>query len=258
MRFQRRKSFAIFAALAAFASVASAQVIGKTMTVAGLPACNSDKNFGLVTDAQDASTLGAGGGTAAVWVRCISGTWTIDEVAAVADLSAYVQVSKAGAQSITATGATNDITLTTAASGDDIIFAAGDALTVTTGGAASVTTTAGSVGLTAGGTTQDITLTSVDDVILAATDDTTVAGDQFAVNTTTAVIDAGGGADEVTIAAASTTVVGLLRITPAAAPPTACVAGVEGGLYLDSDTHLLCVCNASAWVQVADGTTGCS
>ena len=35
-------------------------------------------------------------------------------------------------------------------------------------------------------------------------------------------------------------------------------AGTEGTLYLDSDTHLLCVCNATGYVQVADGTTGCS
>lgn len=258
MRYDRRsKTFLLAAALAAFASVASAQVIGKTMTVAGLPVCNSPKNFGLVTDATNATTLGAGGGSAHVWVTCASGSWAIAEVAAVTDLSAYLPVSATTAAPVViqVSGAGNDVSLIAS---DDVILTPTDALTVASGGAASITTTAGAIGLTAGGTTQDITLTSVDDVILAATDDTTVAGDQFAVNTTTAVIDAGGGADEITVAAGSTVFVGLVQITKAASPPVACAAGYEGGLYVDSDTHLLCVCNASAWVQVADGSTGCS
>lgn len=258
MLYQRRKhTFAVAFILAAFAASAGAQVIGKTMTVATMPACNSPKNFGLVTDATNATTLGAGGGSAAVWVTCASGSWAIDEVAAVSDLSAYLPVSgtTAAAIVIQGSGAGNDISLITV---DDLFLTPTDALTAAVGGDVAVTTTAGAIGLTAGGTTQDITLTSVDDVILAATDDTTIAGDALGVNTTSAVIDAGGGADEVTITAASTVVVGLLQITKASAPPAACAAGTEGGLYFDSDTHVLCACNASAWVQVADGSTGCS
>jgi len=93
MRYQRRKTFAVAAILAAFAASAGAQVIGKTMTVATMPECRTAQNFGLVIDATNATTLGAGGGNAAVWVTCASGSWAIDEVAAVSDLSAYLPVS---------------------------------------------------------------------------------------------------------------------------------------------------------------------
>ena len=306
----RRKATFAFILAALVAGSAGAQFIGRTVTVAQLGACNGTRQVGVVTDATNATTLGAGGGSATVWVTCATGSWTIAEIAAVTDLTAYLPISattaapiviqgsgagndvslisaddvfltpadaltavaggavtltatagtmalasSAGAITVTAVGATNDVTVTAA---DDVILAPTDALTGTVGGAIGLTTTAGAIGLTAGGTTQDITLTSVDDVILAATDDTTVAGDQFAVGTTTAVIDAGGGADEVTVAAASTVFIGLVQITKAAAPPVACSAGIEGGLYFDSDTHVLCACNASAWVQVADGSTGCS
>lgn len=165
--------------------------------------------------------------------------------------------ASAGAVTVTAVGATNDVTLTAT---DDVIFAPTDALTATVGGAAAITTTAGAIGLTAGGTTQDITLTSVDDVILAATDDTTIAGDQFAVNTTTVVVDAGGSADEITVAAGSTTVLGTLILPIASAPPAACAAGTKGAVYYDSDINKLCLCNATNYVLVNDDstTTGCS
>ncbi len=93
MRYQRRKTFAVAAILAAFAASAGAQVIGKTMTVATMPECRTAQNFGLVIDATNSTTLGAGGGNAAVWVTCASGSWAIDEVAAVSDLSAYLPVS---------------------------------------------------------------------------------------------------------------------------------------------------------------------
>jgi len=93
MRYQRRKTFAVAAILATFAASAGAQVIGKTMTVATMPECRTAQNFGLVIDATNATTLGAGGGNAAVWVTCASGSWAIDEVAAVSDLSAYLPVS---------------------------------------------------------------------------------------------------------------------------------------------------------------------
>jgi len=258
-------TFALFVfVLAVLAAPAPAQLIGRTVTVAKLPACNGTQQMALVTDATNATTLGAGGGSASVWVSCASGSWAIEEVAAVTDLTGYVLDSEAAQVSIEASGAGNDVTLLAA---DDIILTPTDALTAVAGGAVTLTGTvgavaieasAGAVTVTAVGATNDVTLTAADDVIFAATDDTTVAGDQFAVNTTTAVVDAGGGADEITVAAASTVFIGLVQITKAAAPPVACAAGVEGGLYVDSDTHLLCVCNATGWVQVADGTTGCS
>lgn len=259
MRYSRHKTFLLAAALASVAASAGAQVIGKTMTVASLPTCNSPKNFGLVTDATNATTLGAGGGSAAVWVTCASGSWAIDEVAAVADLSGYLPVSGTTAAQVVVqvSGAGNDVSLIAS---DDVILTPTDALTATVGGAVAVTTTAGAIGLTAGGATQDITLTSVDDVILAATDDTTVAGDQFAVNTTTAVIDAGGGADEISVAAGATTLLGQLVLPIASAPPAACGAGTKGSIYYDSDINKLCLCNGTNYVLVNDDstTTGCS
>lgn len=138
MLYQRRKhTFAVAFILAAFAASAGAQVIGKTMTVATMPACNSPKNFGLVTDATNATTLGAGGGSAAVWVTCASGSWAIDEVAAVADLSAYLPVSGTTAAPIVVTnsGAGNDQTYTTP---DNFVVDAQDVLL--TGSATSVIT----------------------------------------------------------------------------------------------------------------------
>jgi len=75
MRYDRhRKTFLLAAALAAFASVASAQVIGKTMTVAGLPVCNSPKNFGLVTDATNATTHLLCVCNASAWVQVADGS----------------------------------------------------------------------------------------------------------------------------------------------------------------------------------------
>ncbi len=202
MLYQRRKhTFAVAFILAAFAASAGAQVIGKTMTVATMPACNSPKNFGLVTDATNATTLGAGGGSAAVWVTCASGSWAIDEVAAVSDLSAYLPVSgtTAAAIVIQGSGAGNDISLITV---DDLFLTPTDALTAAVGGDVAVTTTAGAIGLTAGGTTQDITLTSVDDVILVPADAlTATVGGAVAVTTTAGAIGltAGGTTQDITL-----------------------------------------------------------
>jgi hypothetical protein len=233
--------------------------------VADLPACNAAR-FGAIasiTDGNGATDCTVGGSTTDVACECNGSAWTA-RYTSTADTSAYVLITKAGQQAITASGAGNDITLTSA---DDLIFASADFLPTTTGTfvaavgtTASITTTAGPISLTAGGTTQDITLTSVDDVILAATDDTTVAGDQLAVNTTTIVLDAGGGADEVSIAAGSVTVTGSLVLPIASAPPAACAAGTKGAIYYDSDINKLCICNATAYVLVDDATTttGCS
>lgn len=326
--------------LALLAVPASAQFVGRTLTVTQLPLCQNPAQFAVVTDATNATTLGAGGGSATVWVTCASGSWAVAEVAAVADLSGYVQDSEAAQVSIEASGAGNDVTLLAA---DDIILTPTDALTVAPGGNATITTTAGNVTLTAGGTTQDasiistddifltpddaltavaggattitsttgtvaiqasagavtvtavgatndVSLVAADDVILTPTDDLTVnptglvniiPGESFAVTTTAGavtltaggttedislisvdqvIIDGAGGSDEVVIDDDTVTIhaEALLRLTPSSAPPVACAAGTEGGLYFDSDTHLLCACNASAWVQVADGSTGCS
>lgn len=253
----------LIAAILAFAVVGSAgaQVIGKTMTVANMPACNSDKNFGLVTDATNATTLGAGGGTAKVWVKCVSGTWTIQEVAAVSDLSAYLPVSgtTAAAVVIQNSGAGNDISLIAL---DDLFLTPGDALTVAPGGAAAITTTAGAISLTAGGTTQDITLTSVDDIIFAATDDTTFAGDAVTFSSTTVSLNPGGSTAELSVATTSVAVGANSLFYPpkASAPPVACSGGTAGGEYYDTDINKLCRCNGTNFVLANDDstTTGCS
>lgn len=257
-----RKTFGLVlvaVVLAVIATPADAQFIGRTVTVAQLGACQNTKAMAYVTDATNSTTLGAGGGSESVFVTCASGSWAIDSVAAVSSLTGYLETSgtKAASISIESTGAGNDTSLIAA---DDVLLTPADALTATVGGAAAITTTAGAIGLTAGGTTQDITLTSVDDVILAATDDTTIAGDQFAVNTTTVVVDAGGSADEITVAAGSTTVLGTLILPIASAPPAACAAGTKGAVYYDSDINKLCLCNATNYVLVNDDSTtaGCS
>lgn len=299
----KRILFVLVIALAVLAAPTSAQFIGRTVTVANLGACQNLNAMAYVTDATNATTLGAGGGSAGVFVNCNSGSWAIDEVAAVADLSAYLPVSGTTAAPVVIqnSGAGNDVSLIAL---DDLILTPGDALTVAPGGNAAITTTAGNVTFTAGGTTQDASLISTDDIFLTpddalvaiaggattitstagtialsssagsvtigavgATQDVTVSAtddvivsptDALTLSGTTATLNAGGGAVEQTSAAGSTVFIGLVQITKAATPPVACSAGVEGGLYVDSDTHLLCVCNASAWVQVADGSTGCS
>lgn len=74
------------------------------------------------------------------------------------------------------------------------------------------------------------------------------------------VVDAAGGADELTIATASTTITGAFKLTASTAPPVACAAGTEGTVYVDSDIHKLCICNATDYVLANDDstTTGCS
>ena len=123
----------ILAALAALPAVA--QLIGRTATVTTLPGCNGTKQMALVTDATNATTLGAGGGNASVWVSCASGSWAIEEVAAVSDLSGYLPVSGtvAAAIAVGQSGAGNDIGFTAidnfTADGNDWLFTA-----VATGG----------------------------------------------------------------------------------------------------------------------------
>lgn len=235
----RRKTFLLAAALAAFASVASAQVIGKTMTVAGLPVCNSPKNFGLVTDATNATTLGAGGGSAHVWVTCASGSWAIAEVAAVTDLSAYLPVSGTTAAPIVIqnSGAGNDGTFAVI---DDLILTGNDWLPTFVATA---------------------TLTAPVFSIVASTS-LTVTTPTLTAAVTTGVIDAGGGTDELTVTSTSVAVGANSLFYPAkaSAPPVACSGGTAGGEYYDTDINKLCRCNGTNFVLANDDstTTGCS
>jgi hypothetical protein len=240
MRYDRhRKTFLLAAALAAFASVASAQVIGKTMTVAGLPVCNSPKNFGLVTDATNATTLGAGGGSAHVWVTCASGSWAIAEVAAVSDLSAYLPVSGTTAAPIVIqnSGAGNDGSFIVI---DDLILTGQDLLP-TFSATAVITAPVTNVVASTSSTITTPTLTAA---------------------VTTGVIDAGGGTDELTVTSTSVAVGANTLFYPAkaSAPPVACSGGTAGGEYYDTDINKLCRCNGTNFVLANDDstTTGCS
>jgi len=240
MRYDRhRKTFLLAAALAAFASVASAQVIGKTMTVAGLPVCNSPKNFGLVTDATNATTLGAGGGSAHVWVTCASGSWAIAEVAAVTDLSAYLPVSGTTAAPIVIqnSGAGNDGSFIVI---DDLILTGQDLLP-TFSATAVITAPVTNVVASTSSTITTPTLTAA---------------------VTTGVIDAGGGTDELTVTSTSVAVGANTLFYPAkaSAPPVACSGGTAGGEYYDTDINKLCRCNGTNFVLANDDstTTGCS
>lgn len=106
----KRILFVLVIALAVLAAPTSAQFIGRTVTVANLGACQNLNAMAYVTDATNATTLGAGGGSAGVFVNCNSGSWAIDEVAAVSDLSAYLPVSGTTAAPIVIqnSGAGND------------------------------------------------------------------------------------------------------------------------------------------------------
>jgi hypothetical protein len=255
--FDRKKKFksniGIFLLLAAFAASAEAQVIGKTMSAGALPACNSDKNFGLVTDATNATTLGSGGGNAAVWVRCISGVWTIDEVAAVADLSAYAELAPAAA----------------------LEFEPGTDFTVTP--------TAGSFVLNAVGAGEDGSLIVVDDLIATGTDflptfsatavitapvtditastSSTITTATLTAAVTTAVIDAGGSTDELTVAAGSVRAGVALGIPSLASLPTCDSTIAPAGttaLIWDTTGPDLCACPEGVdWVAI-DGSGTCA
>lgn len=286
-----RKTFGTVLVAVAFAvAPASAQFIGRTVTVAQLGACQNARAFALVTDATNATTLGAGGGSANVFVSCATGSWAIEEVAAVSDLTGYVLDTEAAQVAIEATGAGNDVTLTAA---DDVILSPADALTAVAGGAVTLTGTvgavaieasAGAVTVTAVGATNDVTLTAADDVIFAPTDALTATVGGAAAVTTTAgaitltaggttqdislisvdqvIVDGAGGDDELVIDDDSVAVgaAAAFYVAIAAAPPVACAAGTKAALYYDSDINKICICNGTNYVLINDDstTTGCS
>ena len=288
----RRKTTFAFILAALVAGSAGAQFIGRSVTVAQLGSCNGTRQVGYVTDATNATTLGAGGGTADVWVTCASGSWAIAEVSAVADLSAYLPISATTAAAIViqGSGAGNDVSLISA---DDIFLTPADALTAVAGGAVTLTATAGTMALassagaitvTAVGATNDVTLTAADDVILAPTDGltgtvggaiglTTTAGaitltaggtteDLSLISVDQVIVDGAGGADELIIDDDEVLVgaAAAFRLAIASAPPVACASGTKASMYYDSDINKVCICNGTNYVLANDDstTTGCS
>lgn len=190
--------------------------------------CNANTE-GKMYRVVDASSLGdcdtTGGGT--VSALCLCDNLSFVPIAVDTDLAAsYVLVTKAGQQSVTASGAGNDVSLVAA---DDVILTPADAFTVSATGAASITagaaskveTSAGAVTIDSVGgadevvvdgtaVTGDITLTAIDDLIFAAGDDWTGAptglinftpGESFAVTTTAGAITltAGGTTQDVSL-----------------------------------------------------------
>jgi hypothetical protein len=252
----------------------------------------------LIVDAStsiDCDTTG--GGTTLALCACDGATLRAANLAAATeDLAAYVLITVADQQSITASGAGNDVTLVAAddvlmtpgddfvvtptagssfingvgagqdvslVAADDVFLTPTDALTAAVGGAASIVTTAGAVTITAGGTTQDVGINSIDDIVLTPTDDLTIAAaDIVAGAATTIAFDAAASTDELGIAENSVSIGASVafRIVGSAAVPVACAAGTKGTIYYDTDINKMCVCNGTNYVLMNDDstTTGCS
>jgi hypothetical protein len=245
----RPKAIFLLIVVALVAVPVSAQLVGRTVTVALLPDCNGPKNMALVTDATNATTLGAGGGSAKVWVSCASGSWAIEEVAAVSDLTGYLETSgtKAAQISIEATGAGNDVSLVAA---DDVILTPTDALTVAAGGAAAITTTAGAITLTAGGTTEDASVISTDDIFLTPDDAlVAIAGGATTITSTAGTVAIASSAGSVTVTAVGATQdVTLTAADDVILAPTDALTGTVGGAVAITTT-------AGAIGLTAGGTT---
>lgn len=166
-------------------------------------------------------------------------------------LSGYVLITTAGQQSITATGADNDVTLVAA---DDVLINPGDDFVVTP--------TAGGVVLNAVGAGEDVSLVAADDVIATATDAFTVTAASATVAATVSfAVDAAGGTDELGVAEGLVGLMGL-NIYGAATGPTelgiTCDGATAGDLYFDNETELeFCFCNGTNWVKFSDATTQC-
>lgn len=220
----------------------------------------------IVNDCASAASC-ATGGTATAFILCDSGT-TVYLAGSVAVSSSYVPVTAAAQQTLTATGAGNDITLTAADkivadAGGDINIESATAVNVSGGGApllvfgedsgaASVTSVGGVV---FGSSASTLALSASTDLTATA------ATVSFAPDTSFAV-DVAGGTDELGIAEDSVSVsAGIaFRIVGGTAPPVACAAGVKGTLYFDTDINKMCVCNGTNYVLMNDDstTTGCS
>lgn len=273
----------IFLALFMLPALAVAQFVGRAETVASIGKCNlgATNRVAYVIDAESASTLGSGGGTVKVWARCDGSAWAVDEVGSVTDLDAYALLGgDADGQTIKGTNdvRTGSLALTetlakmmveTDIDSSDITIGA-TAITMASGWADfSFDTNEFEVDLIDAGSAFDVAVNGTGSFInlLTSGTNTVITVDSGGTGSSTKInsqgnttLSGGGSTVEMTLSNASVQVenTAILRLEPKATPPVACAAGTEGGLYLDSDTHLLCVCNATGWVQVADGTTGCS
>lgn len=277
-----RRSILISASLLTLcASVAVAQL--PVRTVANLPTalCTSgelENHLFAVSDGDAAGDCSTGAGSTLVVCACDGGAWTAGALWVSSGISddGDVLIEATGTDHDVALEATGDVELTATddvliTSTDDTVIAATGLVNVTPGESFAVTTTAGAVTLTAGGTTQDASLISVDDIFLTAGDDVVIAptgllnitpGETATITTTSGAIslNANGSAVELAVSAGSTVLTGAVKLAASSAPPVACSAGTEGTIYVDSDIHKACICNATAYVLMNDDstTTGCS
>lgn len=228
----------------------SAQIISRTRTFSQLGTCSKDGEIKIITDAASAGTC-AGGGTslAACWCDLGTASWISTPLPAAA-LGSYVPVTKAGQQTITATGVDNDITLT-----------APDTIVLSIAGLSSLVASSGGDNFalfTSGATNSELNISAgndadgLDTAALSLYSEDDAATFTMELSNTGPKLSAEQSTGLVTVSRAG------FRISPTAAPTVACAGGTEGTLYLDSDTHLLCVCNGTGYVQVADGSTACS
>lgn len=197
--------------------------------------------------ADDCDTTG--GGTVSALCLCDNLSF-VPLVTTATDLAAYVPVTKAGQQALTATGAGNDIKLTAA-----------DTIVLSIAGLSSLVASSGGdnfVLFTSGATNSELNISAgndadgLDTAALSLYSEDDAATFTMELSNTGPKLSAEQSTGLVTVSRAG------FRISPTAAPTVACAGGTEGTLYLDSDTHLLCVCNGTGYVQVADGTTACS
>lgn len=248
-----KKLITAFAILALTLSTGAFAQVKRTVAKLPTAACtagNIENNLFIVTDGDDASDCTSGGGTAAALCICDGGVFVPVSSVIAGDLSAYVPVTKAGQQTITATGVDNDITLT-----------APDTIVLSIAGLSSLVASSGGDNFalfTSGATNSELNISAgndadgLDTAALSLYSEDDAATFTMELSNTGPKLSAEQSTGLVTVSRAG------FRISPTAAPTVACAGGTEGTLYLDSDTHLLCVCNGTGYVQVADGSTACS
>jgi len=216
--------------------------------VAANTACGAEQenHIFVIVDASSSSDCDStGGGSTNALCMCDGGS--MKAVAGSASIADYVPITKAGQQSITATGAGNDVTLVAA---DDVLVTPADDFVVTP--------TAGSATLNAVGAGEDVSLVAADDIILTATDALTItAASGTLAATTTFAVDAAGGTDELGIAEGFVGIMGCNNYGPLADYSSIATPG-ECDVFFDTTLHASCEYNGTGWVKVADGSTACT
>lgn len=249
-----KKLITAFAILALTLSTGAFAQVKRTVAKLPTAACtagNIENNLFIVTDGDDASDCTSGGGTAAALCICDGGVFVPVSSVIAGDLSDYVPVTKAGQQSITATGAGNDITFTAP---DTIVFAIAPFKSLIAS-SSSDTFFLESTGAT------DSEVSLVASNAADASDSAMVA--VYSEDDAAAVLLQAGNSARLAVDQASgmiSVIAGGFRGYADTAPPYACDAAHEGVEYFDTDIKKKCICNGTAYVLANDDTTttGCS